>query len=690
MGSLFPRYHEALRSCSLIWYRFQSYVREAKYGKLDFRMNYWQTTFEEISRCLAEHFEKLETHFRDAPDDTFFHGAPGVLGVVAAKKHKESGVAFDQCLGVIKLLRQAFFTEFLDTVLSDTDLRTGQMVLERFFDLFEIGVTTAWVREETTGLQRRLREANHFILHEKRRYFTIFNRMAEPAFIVDKEKKLTDANQALEDFLQLEGKDLIGKSCCDVMGKSVCASCGLEKALHAESSFSNIETTVSVKGEERTVLFAGTFLGDINGEYAGGIIIIQDITEKKQFEKKLQESEEKYRSLIENVPDVTWRADHDGNYLYISPVIEKICGFKQTEMIKAGRIGWLGKIHPDDVDTVIQAMGSLYSKGTRVDLKYRFQRKDGRWIWLHDRAGNVYERDGVKYADGVLSDITELKKVEEELERHRLRLTELVDERTAELRLANEKLRKEILERKHVEEELMLLAERLKSSNAELEQFAHVASHDLKEPLLLVVAFSERLMKRYGEVLDDKGQEYLKRTLKAASQMQQLIEDLLHLSRVTTSARQFESIDLTELLNDVVQHLEERIVREHGRVKIHSLHTLEGDRMQVMQLFQNLITNALKFRKDDERPLIIVKSRTIDDDFCEISVNDNGIGFDEKYLSKIFNPFERLHSRSKFEGTGMGLATCKKIVVRHGGEITAKSDPGKGSSFIIRLPLWHP
>ena len=236
----------------------------------------------------------------------------------------------------------------------------------------------------------------------------------------------------------------------------------------------------------------------------------------------------------------------------------------------------------------------------------------------------------------------------------------------------------------------MLLAERLKSSNAELEQFAHVASHDLKEPLLLVVAFSERLMKRYGEVLDDKGQEYLKRTLKAASQMQQLIEDLLHLSRVTTSARQFESIDLTELLNDVVQHLEERIVREHGRVKIHSLHTLEGDRMQVMQLFQNLITNALKFRKDDERPLIIVKSRTIDDDFCEISVNDNGIGFDEKYLSKIFNPFERLHSRSKFEGTGMGLATCKKIVVRHGGEITAKSDPGKGSSFIIRLPLWHP
>ncbi|GAB4174702.1 MAG: ATP-binding protein [Coleofasciculaceae cyanobacterium] len=236
-------------------------------------------------------------------------------------------------------------------------------------------------------------------------------------------------------------------------------------------------------------------------------------------------------------------------------------------------------------------------------------------------------------------------------------------------------------------------------SNAELEQFAHVASHDLQEPLRKIMSFGDRLKDKYSEILTAQGCDYLERMQKAAERMQSLIEDLLTLSRITTKAQPFVSVDLARVTREVLSDLEVRIEQTGATVEVGELPTLEADPLQMRQLLQNLISNALKFHQKTEPPKIGIYSQLLNGEeqqptrssrrpmLYQILVQDNGIGFDEKYLSNIFSAFQRLHSRSEYEGTGMGLAICRKIVERHNGSITAKSSPGQGSTFIVTLPV---
>jgi len=209
----------------------------------------------------------------------------------------------------------------------------------------------------------------------------------------------------------------------------------------------------------------------------------------------------------------------------------------------------------------------------------------------------------------------------------------------------------------------------------------------MKEPLVLISAFAERLEKKYSDSLDEKGREYVRRIIVSANKLRELINALLELARVTTRTRQFQSIDLEELLGEVVDQLEEQLRESGGEISIFSPHCLHGDRMLVWQLFQNILGNAIKYRRAGFPPQVAITSRTIDDKWCEITVADNGIGFSQEEAEKIFIPFQRLHPESRYDGTGMGLATCRKIVARHGGEIIARGVPGQGATFIIRLPL---
>lgn len=240
--------------------------------------------------------------------------------------------------------------------------------------------------------------------------------------------------------------------------------------------------------------------------------------------------------------------------------------------------------------------------------------------------------------------------------------------------------------------------EELARSNAELQQFASVASHDLQEPLRKIQAFGNRLKASCGEALTPQGIDYLERMQNAAMRMQTLIEDLLTFSRITTKALPFVQVNLAQIAQEVLFDLELTITQTEGRVDVGYLHTIEAEPVQMRQLLQNLISNALKFHKHGESPQVKLYSQLLDSEqqlvensaiasFCQIIVQDNGIGFDEKYLDRIFNVFQRLHSRSEYEGTGMGLAIVRKIAERHGGNITAKSTLGQGSTFIITLPL---
>jgi signal transduction histidine kinase/streptogramin lyase len=227
---------------------------------------------------------------------------------------------------------------------------------------------------------------------------------------------------------------------------------------------------------------------------------------------------------------------------------------------------------------------------------------------------------------------------------------------------------------------------RLESSNRDLEHFAYVASHDLQEPLRKIQAFSDRVTKEYASRLDDQGRDYLARMNGAAARMQRLIEALLTLSRVTTKKQETELIDLAPLVHEVLGDLEVRIHSTGGRVIVGEMPRIEGDPVQIRQLFQNLIGNALKFHKPGEAPVVQVYALRRSPGQAEIYIEDNGIGFDNKDAERVFLPFHRLHGRSEYEGTGIGLTICQKIVERHGGTIRAESAPGEGSRFVLAIP----
>jgi light-regulated signal transduction histidine kinase (bacteriophytochrome) len=259
-------------------------------------------------------------------------------------------------------------------------------------------------------------------------------------------------------------------------------------------------------------------------------------------------------------------------------------------------------------------------------------------------------------------------------------------------------LSRDITEKKKGAERMERMVGELARSNSELEQFAYVASHDLQEPLRKIQAFSSRLRDRWGELLGDQGADYLNRVENAAARMQVLIEDLLSYSRVTSKAKPFVPVELSDVAEGVLSDLEARIERLSARVEVSPLPQVAADPTQMRQLLQNLIGNALKFHRKDSTPVVKIHAELAGHDgvsapgdgpaeFCRIHVEDNGIGFDPKHATKIFQVFQRLHSRNEYQGSGIGLAVCKKIVDRHGGSIEALGRPGEGATFVVTLPL---
>lgn len=254
-------------------------------------------------------------------------------------------------------------------------------------------------------------------------------------------------------------------------------------------------------------------------------------------------------------------------------------------------------------------------------------------------------------------------------------------------------VRYEITQRKLAEEQLKIYSKKLEVSNQELQDFATVAAHDLQEPLRKIRSFSDRVKMKAKDSLSEEALDYLERVQSSAKRMQILINDLLTYSRVTTKAKPFSKVSLNQVVADVCSDLEIRIEQSGGKIIYKNLPTIQADPTQMHQLFQNLIGNALKFHAVDRSPIVEISAVIKNDvegpwgEKCEITISDNGIGFDRKYVDRIFTIFQRLHGRHEYEGTGIGLAVCRKIVDRHGGDISATSSLGQGAKFMITLPV---
>lgn len=267
-------------------------------------------------------------------------------------------------------------------------------------------------------------------------------------------------------------------------------------------------------------------------------------------------------------------------------------------------------------------------------------------------------------------------------------LEEKVQERTLDLANSNVNLTHEMAKREKAEVHLRQYAKDLEFKNQELKDFVYIASHDLQEPLRRIITFSDLISSQSCD-LDEKSLDYLNRMQKSSERMRRLIEDLLNFCKITQDSKPSEETNLEELVKNVLLDLEILINESGAIINIINLPTLEIDTCQIQQLFQNLINNALKYRKDSEVPMVTVRSRYLEEGMWEITVEDNGIGFNDEYKERIFRPFERLHRKEEFEGSGMGLTICRNIVLRHGGTIKAESQPGSGTKFTFTLPA-HP
>lgn len=270
------------------------------------------------------------------------------------------------------------------------------------------------------------------------------------------------------------------------------------------------------------------------------------------------------------------------------------------------------------------------------------------------------------------------------LARRTLRTGEQIAEANVGLERAQSQLREMNAELERTNAELERRAMELQRSNADLDQFASIASHDLQEPLRKVRTFTERIRETEADGLSERGVEYLRRANASAERMQQLIEDLLRYSRVSTQGRPFASVDLGQVANDVVEDLDETVRQSGAVIRVGQLPTISADPTQMRQLLQNLISNGVKFRREGVTPEVGV-SATLDEGWVKLVVSDNGIGFDPRYARRIFRIFERLHGRGGYLGTGIGLALCRKIAERHGGTVVAHSVVGEGSVFTVTL-----
>ena len=317
--------------------------------------------------------------------------------------------------------------------------------------------------------------------------------------------------------------------------------------------------------------------------------------------------------------------------------------------------------------------------------KETWQGRDDTWalttkVPLQNTRGEIIGTMGISH------DITARKHAEDQLRAYKAHLEEIVEARTAELKSTNEQLERDIAARKLAEQALALKAQELARSNADLERFAYVASHDLQEPLRMVASFTQLLARRYKGKLDAEADEFIAFAVDGANRMQHLIHDLLSYSHLTTRGKRLEPTESRVACDNAVKNLSEAIRDSGAILTVGALPLVRADSTQLTQLFQNLIGNAIKYRGGNRTPEIHVAAQENGTDWI-FSVADNGIGIEPQYFERIFQMFQRLHTRDEYSGTGIGLAICRKIVERHGGKVWVESQPEHGSTFFFTIPI---
>jgi PAS domain S-box-containing protein len=526
-------------------------------------------------------------------------------------------------------------------------------VQERVADLRQANEALQGEVTERKRTEETLRETNEYLEN-------LFNHANAPIIVWDKQFHITRFNGAFE--------ALTGRRTANVIGKSLEI---LFPPAQVESSMNLIKKTLKgerwevveieilhVEGTTRTVLWNSATIFALDGKTPIATIAQgQDVSERKRAEEALAESEKKLRTLFETMSEGIVYEDHAGNIISANPAAVRLLGLSLDQM--QGRTSldprWKA-IHEDGSpfpgETHSLRIAAMTGKPGHDEIQGIYNPKSGAYLWLNINSTPEFlpgEKEPYR-AYAVFRDITE---------------------------------------RKQAEKQLKALNESLERSNRELEQFAYVASHDLQEPLRMVSSYTQLLEQRYKDKLDQDANDFIGYAVDGANRMQRLIQDLLEYSRVTTRGQTMAPLDSHETLGEAVKNLQAAIHETGALVTSNELPIVLGDRTQIVQVFQNLIGNGIKFQRQGEAPRIHVTAEndSLDSRFQIFKISDNGIGIEPRHFERLFEIFQRLHGKQEYPGTGIGLALCKRIVERHGGRIWLESEQGKGSTFFFTLPV---
>ena len=473
---------------------------------------------------------------------------------------------------------------------------------------------------------------------------------AQPTLIsyLDREYRYRYVNQAYVDWFGHEKSDFEGHTFADALGEAAfeVAKPALDQALAGKRH--RFETWMPYKDGGQKYINV-SYMPDIapDGQVAGVYVSVADLTGPKLAEAARIESEQRFRAIADNIPQLAWMADESGS---ISWYNRRWYEYTGTILAEMEGWGWRAVHHPEHAERVESRFRDSIAKGIAWEDTFPLKGKDGRYRWFLSRALPIRDKEGrIERWFGTNTDVTEKIEAEKILERK-------VQDRTKELT----------------------------EVNSELESFSYSVSHDLRAPLRSVSGFSKRVRKLYGDKLDDQGKDYLDRIAAAATRMGRLIDDLLNLSRVGRTAMSVGEVDLTRLAESVIEDLRESDPKREVQWRVQSGVTGEGDPSLLRIVLQNLLGNSWVYTSRTEKPCIEFGAKD-EGGVQTYFVKDNGAGFEMEYAGKLFGAFQRLHPDSEFEGTGIGLATVRRILSRHGGRAWGVGEVGKGATFFFQL-----
>lgn len=561
---------------------------------------------------------------------------------------------------------------FVFILLTGAIYRLWQEIIDRRryeAELFELNHSleeTVSVRTNELHLEKQALHHSEIMLREQYNFTkSITDGMQEGIYCIDVKKNINFINQAGARMLGYTVEELIGKNAHETLhylkkdGSAYPLSdCPLIHVVREGVIITNYEDVFTHKeGQLIPIVFSSSPLMKDN-KITGAVVSFQDISLIKKAQKDIdnakKETEEQFKTLTEAMPQIVWTASPSGGLTYINQRWYEYSGSEPEELLEEG---WIHYVHPEDIKKTMLAWKQAIKTGERYNTEFRLKDKTGAYRWHLARALSVQNQDNKTILNwfGTYTDIQDLVDAKEVISRSQEDLEKLVEMRTSELQAVN----------------------------SELESFSYSISHDLRSPLRSIAGFSQALMKHKREYLDSEAQDFLNRILANTTRMGRLIDDILRLSRLSRESLKIETVNLSQLVLDIARTLQEQNPDRKATFVIQPDLYAQCDTTLIGIVLQNLIENAWKFTGNKSDAIIefgqSIKEKTV------FYVKDNGDGFDMKYVDKLFGVFQRLHAMEEFPGTGIGLATVKRIIHRHNGQVWADSIKNKETTFYFSL-----